>query len=777
MPFANPIFIAEFNNDFTNNYNEVLKRVDNFITKYLYKENSFKVKTLGRSILELIKNDEYIDDEQKFFLFANKEPIMKKDIPQNIKISLQELLLAALYYIVTNKVLNEVGKDTIIEWHEKTSAPNAQKRFNSKIGINTYQDSIIYLLGATDSKFIPVQEPIDKETEDFNFAKYMKKAKRKFESLRTLLYTEQPHKFEEFYVCNDITSYSPRINHFFGEGEFYFNFDFDFEHYNLRNIQDATASKLIKTLSNMIIITGTGGLGKSMMMRHLLLEAIKSYDENKMIPLFVTLKDYDSSYSDMLHFVYSKFTNLCTISLTNFKKVLENGEMLILLDGYDEIHSDNLQLFTSQLEAFTDKYSSNAFIVSSRPYSDFLGLYNFDVVRLRPLQKSQALELIEKLEFRPDVPEIKNKFKVELEKNLYTTHESFANNPLLLTIMLMTFEQYAEVPSKMHIFYREAFLTLSQKHDASKGAYKRALKTGLTADRFSDYLSEFCSRTYCEQKFELTTEEFKKYFNSLNEHKRYNEKIACSDFIEDLKSNMCLIYFEGNKYHFTHRSFQEYFCAVYFSKQKDKNLSTIGSFFEKQKRRTEGDKTFQMLYDMIPDKMDEYLIKPFLENLLVIDYKDDEYLSFLHKVYDVIEYSAGEEILYSPVISCSFLYSFIREKFNLRKSQDVNLPLVPVYVTHGYTLVRDSNGETQLSMVCDGYKEKFEDNELKPNGWFIEFSVQEVLSHPEDFKELIEALKSDKCCYKKEYLEAKQLLNKLLEDANAEGTDMFDLFN
>lgn len=45
--------------------------------------------------------------------------------------------------------------------------------------------------------------------------------------------------------------------------------------------------------------------------------------------------------------------------------------------------------------------------------------------------------------------------------------------------MLLTFEQYAEVPSKMHIFYREAFAALSVKHDASKGAYKRVLKTGL----------------------------------------------------------------------------------------------------------------------------------------------------------------------------------------------------------------------------------------------------------------------------------------------------------
>ena len=129
--------------------------------------------------------------------------------------------------------------------------------------------------------------------------------------------------------------------------------------------------------------------------------------------------------------------------------------------------------------------------------------------------KKQALELVEKLNFRPDDPSIKEKFYEELNSRLYETHNDFARNPLLLTIMLMTYEQYAEVPSKMHIFYQEAYATLSQKHDASKGAYKRALRTGLTADRFADYFAEFCAKTYLQEKFELTRSEIDDVYNGL----------------------------------------------------------------------------------------------------------------------------------------------------------------------------------------------------------------------------------------------------------------------
>ena len=116
--------------------------------------------------------------------------------------------------------------------------------------------------------------------------------------------------------------------------------------------------------------------------------------------------------------------------------------------------------------------------------------------------------LIDKLDFRPDEPTIKKRFREELEFSLYYTHMEFTQNPLLLTIMLMTYEQFAEIPSKMHIFYREAYVALSQKHDASKGAYKRVLKTGLTADRFAEYFAEFCARSYRDERFEFTEVQF-----------------------------------------------------------------------------------------------------------------------------------------------------------------------------------------------------------------------------------------------------------------------------
>lgn len=46
----------------------------------------------------------------------------------------------------------------------------------------------------------------------------------------------------------------------------------------------------------------------------------------------------------------------------------------------------------------------------------------------------------------------KGEISGSIGKKLFRTYRSFTENPLLLTIMLLTFEQYAEVSFKMHIF-------------------------------------------------------------------------------------------------------------------------------------------------------------------------------------------------------------------------------------------------------------------------------------------------------------------------------------
>ena len=122
------------------------------------------------------------------------------------------------------------------------------------------------------------------------------------------------------------------------------------------------------------------------------------------------------------------------------------------------------QYFDTCLTNFTKAYQLNHIVISSRPTSNFVQYDGFLIYDIEPFSKEKALKLIDKLDYY-DL-EAKKKFRDDLEKKLYMSHKQFASNPLLLTIMLMTYTSYGEVPAKRHIFYSKAYETMARLHDA-----------------------------------------------------------------------------------------------------------------------------------------------------------------------------------------------------------------------------------------------------------------------------------------------------------------------
>lgn len=772
LPFDDESKIEDFNALMKSNYPEALKRMNNFLNEYFELDFQGVTKRLVAMFLDLISMDESISADDIFYAGNGGEALKKSELMTASKISFQPFILGVYHYVLNNRKENGIGARTFDEWHDQPAEKNTRREFTSGIGRRKFLQIGVVVLESTDIQFesnilVDQNGQQIKSIENNKKTTYLFNLKNKYKTLKTLLYNDAPRNFYDFYVCNNI-----RI-------------DFGVDrppHYaiTLPNrygiIENSNAQKLVRVYGNFIMITGTGGLGKSMHMRHLLLDAIDHYSEYKLLPIFVALKDYESDkYNSLFDFIYSRVVNLSDITRDELKETLAKGEALILLDGLDELNSKLASDYEEKLEAFTDKYSSNIFVMSSRPYSSFISFSKFTILRLCPFTKNQALELIDKLEFRDDEPQIKEKFREQLDTKLYETHKEFTENPLLLTIMLMTFEQFAEVPSKMHIFYREAYLALSQKHDASKGAYKRALKTGLSADRFSDYFAEFCSRTYCDEKYELTPEEFEIYFNKLSERKRFeNENVMCSDFKDDLIAGMCLMFYEGGKYLFTHRSFQEYFCASYFSKQKDRNLQAIGKVFENRSETSKGDQTFAMLYDMISNKVEEYIFIPFLQKLFEKDYND-----FVKTVYKNLAYSIGDVPYKIPNCADSFLYNFIDT--NVLKSEPFileNIPMHKNFVTEEFVNVKNNRSGEMESMPAEFIAFDNDNNEpVNPDGWRLVFNTESIYKEPEEYQDIVDALSSDSCPIKIEYKKVKTYYDKLLKLQKQSGDDLFDMFN
>lgn len=797
LPFDREEFTRAFDREIKGSFAAPLQRMREFTAAFIDEKNMGN--WLVRAILDTISCDSSITDEL-FYVDSSGQPMDKRRLLSLQNIDLQPFLLGVWHFILLNRTDNAVGADTIEVWHKPPTAKRAKREFDSDVGKSWSRSIKVNIISASRSHSEkdentddPYEIPAGMEpllipdgiapeltghapwllvptgilSPNKEFDVYLENAYAKYNKMKTLLYNDTPREFYQFYVCNDI-SQKVYIKKFT---------------YQRKTIHDATAETL-QECSNFILISGTGGLGKSMMMRHLLLDTIDRFDEFGKIPIFIPLKDYDDSYDGLLDYIFEKFEGLGGAdNIDDFCELLMQGECLLLFDGLDEIKSDYRKKFEHDLDIFADKYTDNMFVISSRPTGSFVSLNRFTVLDLCPFTKEQALALIDKLDFRPDEPIIKENFRRELETSLFISHREFTQNPLLLTIMLMTYEQFAELPSKMHIFYREAYVALSQKHDASKGAYKRVLKTGLTADQFADYFAEFCARSYRDEKFEFTDVLFDKYFNSLHERIKNPSGVTASDFRDDLVENMCLMFYESGKYHFTHRSFQEYFCALYFSKQKDKTLKAIGDFFENKRSRHYSDKTFNMLYDMIPEKIEEYIFEPFLRSLFEECDADDGYWTFLKRMYPILYYENGETNGCDANEPESFIYDSIIRIQGIRAILDYDvLPYDDEFLTNEWVYLDegyhdsdyDPNSLIDIDEVPWEYKERFGDPEIVGRNY--EIHIADILKNPRGYQELLRLLDSDEFPIKAEFLAAREYMQALIDKQETTGEDLFDLF-
>jgi hypothetical protein len=417
---------------------------------------------------------------------------------------------------------------------------------------------------------------------DLSFKNYLENSVKKYGKIKTILYRTEPKYIYDFFVCPDLRKGD---NH---------------------RINGSSVNNIL-SLSHFVIIQGTGGIGKSTFLKHLFINEISNKD---LIPVFIELKDLNSINEDydISDFVFQRLYDLgSTLKKEYMEYALRSGCFLFLLDGYDEIFTDKKDLFFRKLDGFCDRYSENYFVISSRPYSEFVEFQRFSVLALESLNKNQALELVEKVDFDE---EIKQRFLTALDERLYDKHTSFASNPLLLSIMLLTFDNFAEIPEKLHLFYANAFETLYSKHDATKAGYRRELRCSLSFDSFKKAFSYFCFLTYYQGKIELTYDEVSVVLKKISPHVPPFEP---TNFLYDLINSVCVLYKEGLNYKFTHRSFQEYFTAVFLKELSDQNMKKLGTELAKKDLfRLSSDSVFPMLLDMTEQRFEQNILLPLI---------------------------------------------------------------------------------------------------------------------------------------------------------------------
>lgn len=462
------------------------------------------------------------------------------------------------------------------------------------------------------------------------YEKYLINTEQKVSKIKTIIYRRAPKDLYSFYECIGVL-------------------------YNGNTINTENINNLLE-IGNKIIVTGTGGVGKSILFKHLFLNTVA---KTEYIPVLIELRSFnihDVKDISIYTAIYKCLVdNGFELSEEYFEYSLREGAYIIFFDGYDEVNRDKTEKITSEIKALSEKYGKNKFFISSRPSEEFIGWNDFCEVETLKLNKQQALNLVKKIEFDEVV---KDTFYKELDRTLYDKYESFASNPLLLNIMLLTFQKHASIPERLNDFYDEAFVTLFNVHDATKDSYVRDIRSGLGCEDFKLVFSYICFKSYFNGEFQFSESRIRFYIQQAKEKfDRFN--FTVENFQEDLTQSVCMLVKEGGTYRFSHRSFQEYFAAWYTCKLVDDVQAKLLLNWIQESDSVFSDSYFTMLFDLQSEKVNKIILCPILKEVKKLYLQYGFSIDLLNILFEGMKFTKrlnGEEMRYSTSLTIKNQY-------------------------------------------------------------------------------------------------------------------------
>lgn len=394
-------------------------------------------------------------------------------------------------------------------------------------------------------------------------------------------------------------------------------------------IQDATLDKIAEQ-SNMVALIANGGMGKSMMLRHLFVDSMKKYSETGVMPILVELRDYRFVGCDLFNSIV-KSVNLFDASFDEraAEKVLRAGKCQILLDGLDEIDPSDIIGFQHKLRDMIKTYPLNQYVITSRECDVAKSIGFRSRLYLMPFDEKQTGDLIDKLVSDDSV-------KAEITRNLnegyLNKHGEFASNPMLLTFCIMNYPSYQSFYDRPHEFYRSAYDTILSDHDLEKSPLDRVFRSADSRDDFTDVFREFCAVSYVERKFQFNKMTFEAIFKKLKSTKQVaNPRIMNkTNFLHDACATACMMYEAKSDILYIDPGFQQFLFAEYNYFAEPAEVEAMGKkLWTVPESEFNGGIAFEMLYELSDEKVEVCLDLPYLDMIFKDKTEEESFNAFL----------------------------------------------------------------------------------------------------------------------------------------------------
>lgn len=353
-----------------------------------------------------------------------------------------------------------------------------------------------------------------------------------------------------------------------------------------------------------VIIRGNAGAGKSLFLRRHLLRILS---EKERIPLLYDLRGLNSNYSNLPAHLHDHARQLMPwMEYGVFAALLKHGKIDLLLDGLDEVSHAIRPTVNGAIGVLGRQFPKARILLTTR-YGDRYGTPGqMPEFHICPFSKEQAVSLVRALDF-PEEPRLR--FAKALDEGLYDKSPDLLSNPLLCSIMLLTYRRFAKVPDQLHLYYQQAYEVLFSRHDAAKEGFEREFLSDLDVHEMQQVLDYFSAITYADDVFEFSEASC---LEGLRSALTVTNLSARPEAVkDDLIEAISILNRDGVELTFVHRSFQEFFCAHYISRA---NAELARACIDAVKLRDDTDSAITMAMALNGDRFEEVWLLPSLRD-------------------------------------------------------------------------------------------------------------------------------------------------------------------
>lgn len=431
--------------------------------------------------------------------------------------------------------------------------------------------------------------------------------------------------------------------------------------------------------SNRIVILGGAGFGKSTCLNYLFCNYEKEFNTNA-LKLKLNLKDHANSIIEkgveILDCLCQEFERRIPHHLLKsydvksaLSKHLFEGNCLVIFDALDEVDSQFARdKIRDEIANFCNVYFLNRYIITSREVGYLKNKFDDSFLHLRIcLFTDNQIRSYTFKWFKLNIPNKQDSgnklstFMSEVEKAKCL---DLIRNPIILVLALIVFNSEHNLPHKRVEFYKKCIDTFLIEREKRKEAFDMKgieciCGDNLILPRVSYYKFE---KSIENKDYKLTNEELKLLiYKALEVTDKINWIDPINKFINYLVERTELIrLIDEDKFDFAHKTFSEFFLAVYFTKCVDIDI-LLGKLDD-----WIGDSNYDELANLIIEVVIEENVN--IQHNMLLNYLFDSFFKYAilgYRLKDNKRESLGIDIAhdYLGILSKLFLSNSLLPKF------------------------------------------------------------------------------------------------------------------